>query len=204
MQHQRDRILTSAAEVIAKRGYNATTVDHLVSAAGIGVGTFYELFDNKEDCFLQAYERIVSQGREEVAAAVHPDRPWPERACAALRTLLEAIAARPLDARIALVEVQTAGPAAYGLHEATLAGVLPLLRAGRESSPVATELPPTLETAIAAGVLWFLQQRLMLGETKEIATYLPELAGIVVEPYLGESEADRFIAAVQSASPAAG
>jgi AcrR family transcriptional regulator len=203
VHHQRERVLAVAAEVIAKRGYNATTVDHIVSAAGIGVGTFYEFFDNKEDCFLRANERIIAQGREEIAAAIHPDRPWPEQACAGLGALLEAIASRPLDARVALVEIQTAGEAAFAHHEATLAAVLPFLRAGRESSPVAAELPETLETAIVGGVLWFLQQRLMLGETEEIRGYLSELAGIVVEPYLGEDEADRFIAPVRGAAPIA-
>jgi AcrR family transcriptional regulator len=203
VQHQRDRVLGVATEVIAKRGYNATTVDHIVSAAGIGVGTFYDFFDNKEDCFLQAYERIVARGREEVEAAIRQDRPWPEQACAALGALLEEIAARPLDARIALIEIQTAGPVALARHEATLAVALPFLRAGRKSSPVAAELPETLETAIVGGVLWFLQQRLMLGETEEIPGYLPELAGIVVEPCLGEVEADRFIAAVQGFTPPA-
>jgi len=203
-QHQRDRVLAAASEVIAKRGYNATTVDHIVSAAGIGVGTFYELFDNKEDCFLQTYERIVVEAREEVAGAIVADRPWAEQACAALRALLEAIAARPLDARLALVEIQTAGPAAFAHHETTIAGVLPFLRLGRESSPVAAELPSTLETAISGGVLYFLQQRLLMGETETVEAHLPELAAIVVEPYLGEAEAGRFIAAVQGAQPLAG
>jgi len=199
VRHQRDRVLTVAAEVIAKRGYNATTVDHVVSAAGIGVGTFYEFFDNKEDCFLQAYERIVSRGREEVVGAILPDRPWPEQACAGLAALLAAIAAGPLDARIALVEIQTAGPAALAQHEKTLAGVLPFLRAGRGSSPVAAKLPETLETAIAGGVLWFLQQRLLMGETEGIGDQLPELARIVVEPYAGEDEAQLAVAAVAAA-----
>lgn len=200
LQHQRDRVLGVAAEVFAKRGYNATTVDHLVAAAGIGVGTFYEFFANKEDCFLRAYEGIVDQGRQELAAAIDPARPWPEQACAGLRALLAATAARPLQARVALVEIQTAGPKALALHEATLAAVRPFLRAGRESSAVAAKLPETLETAIAGGVLWFLQQRLLMGETEGIEAQLPELARIVIEPYAGEEEAQRAVAAVEGAT----
>lgn len=200
-QHQRDRVLIAAAEVIAKRGYNATTVDHIVSAAGIGVGTFYEFFDNKEDCFLQAYARIVATGREELEAATLSDRPWSEQACAGLQALLEAIVARPLDARIALVEIQAAGSAGFAHHQKTLAEVLPFLRVGRESSPEAGTLPATLETAIAGGVLWFLQQRLLMGETAGLREQLPELARIVVEPYVGEDEAQRAAVAVEGAVP---
>jgi AcrR family transcriptional regulator len=204
VQHQRDRVLAVATEVIAKRGYNATTVDHLVSAAGIGVGTFYDFFDNKEDCFLQAYERIVSRGREEMVAAILPDRPWPEQACAGLRALLRTIAARPLDARLALVEVQTAGPTSLARHEETLATIGPFLAAARRSSAVASELPPTLETALVGGVLWFLQQRIASGEIDGIEALLPDLAGIVVEPYFGVDEAERAVAALLGSEPIAG
>ncbi len=198
-QHQRERVLTAAAEVIAKRGYNSTTVDHIVSAAGIGVGTFYDLFDNKEDCFLQAYEQIVAEGREQIAAAVLADRPWPEQTCAALKAVLSMIAARPLDARLALVEVQTAGPAALIRHEATLDSAATFLRSGRESSPLASELPATLETAIVGGILWFLQQRILMSEIEDIEATLPELGEIAVRPYFGEAEVP---AAIAVASPA--
>lgn len=196
LQHQRDHVLEVASEVIAKRGYNVTTIDHIVSAAGIGVGTFYDFFANKEDCFLQAYERIVARGTADVTAAIPSDRPWPEQACAGLRALLGAIASSPLDARLALVEIQAAGPGAFAHHEATMARVASFLRSGREASPLTAELPDTLETAIAGGVLWLLQQRLMLGETDEVRSYLPDLVRIVVEPYLGEREADRLVAEV--------
>lgn len=201
-RHQRDRILAAAGEVIAKRGYNSTTVDHIVSAAGIGVGTFYELFENKEGCFLQAYEQIVSEGRDEISKSIDRDRLWPEQAAAALRTLLSAIATRPLDARLALVEIQTAGPAALACHEQTFDGLMSFLAAGRKSSPLASELPATLETAVAGGVLWLLQQRVVMGETEEIEALLPELIAIVVEPYFGEAGVERTVAAAQAAQPA--
>jgi AcrR family transcriptional regulator len=203
-RHQRDRVLTAAAEIVAKRGYNSTTVDHIVSAAGIGVGTFYELFGNKEDCFLQAYERVIAEGRERIAAAVPPDRPWAEQVYAALGAVLTTIASRPLDARLALVEVQTAGPAALARHEQTLDALVPALRAGRRSSPLASELPAMLETAISGGVVWLLQQRIAEGQVDDIEPLLPELARIVIEPYFGEAEAERLIAAARAAAPVAG
>lgn len=203
-QYQRDRVLSAAAEVIARRGYNSTTIDHIVAAAGIGVGTFYDLFANKEDCFLQAYERIVAAAREEISTAILIDRPWAEQACAALGAVLRTIAERPLEARLALVEVQSAGPIALARHEQILDSWVPLLRAGRKSSPLGGGLPATLETAIAGGIVWFLQQRIVMGEIEGIEGLLPELARIVVEPYLGEAEAERFIAPAQAAPPVVG
>ncbi len=197
LQHQRDRVLVSATEVFAKRGYNSTTVDHIVSAAGIGVGTFYDFFENKEDCFLQAYERIVAEAREEISAAVKVEAPWSERACAGMRVLLSVIESRPREARLALVEVQTAGPVALARHEETLAAIGPFLALARNSSPVANDLPATLEKALIGGLLWLLQQRIAVGETDGIEALLPDLAAVLVEPYFGAAEAERAAAAAQ-------
>jgi AcrR family transcriptional regulator len=188
-EHQRERVLAAATEVFAKRGYPGTTVDHIVAAAKVGVGSFYALFDGKEDCFLRAYERIVAATWTRIAAAAPSDAPWDQQTCAALRALLEAIEADPLGARVALVEVQTAGPTALDRYEKTIDAVIPLLKRGREESPVADELPPRLEEAILGGFAWFLQQRIVVGEFENAEAHLPDALEIVVEPYLGKQAA---------------
>lgn len=194
-EHQRERVLTASVEIFAKRGYQGTTVDHIVSAARIGVGSFYSLFDGKEDCFLAVYDRIVAQGRERLTAAIPAGRPWSEQLTACLRALLEAIEAEPFAARIALVEVQTAGSTALAHHEANLDEVAALLRSGREHSPVPDELPATLEFATIGGLVWFLQQRIAMGEAGEAERLLPEVLEIVAGPYLGEAATAELIAA---------
>lgn len=186
-EHQRARILDAATEVFAKRGYQGTTIDNVVAAARIGVGSFYELFANKSDCFVQVYERIVADAGERISAAIPAGGEWPEQAAAALRALLELIEAEPLRARVALVEVQTAGPVALARHEETVDSVIPLLARGREVSPVASELPARLEEAIVGGLAWLLQQRVVRGEFDGAEAHLPDLLEVVVEPYVGEA-----------------
>lgn len=197
-EHQRERVLLAAVPVFAKRGYQGTTVDRIVAAAQIGVGSFYALFDGKEDCFLRAYDRIVAEARERIAAAIPPEAPWPEQACVALRALLELVATEPLRARVALVEAQTAGPEALARYERTLDTFVPYLRRVRQASPLASELPETLEEGILGGVTWLLHQRLAMGETDAIEGLFPELLDIVIAPYLGEAEAARLAAALSS------
>jgi AcrR family transcriptional regulator len=180
---QRDRIIEAAIATIAKRGYRATTIDHIVSTAKVGVGTFYELYENKQDCFLQAYDRIVEPARERITAAVDADGDWGERARDALAEMLSLIKAEPLQARIALVEVQAAGDVALARYEEIFDASVPLLRGGREESTVAGELPGRLEEAIVGGLVWFLQQRITAGDLDSIE--LEEVLEIVIGPYLG-------------------
>ncbi|HXV06068.1 MAG TPA: TetR/AcrR family transcriptional regulator [Solirubrobacterales bacterium] len=199
-EHQRERVLEAAIGVFAKRGYQETTIDHIVAAARIGVGKFYELFDGKEDCFLQAYDRIVAAARDRIATAISSEAAWPEQVLAVLRTLLELIAEQPLQARIALAEVQTAGPAALARYEQTLAGTANLLREGRAIGGIAAELPPTFEDAIAGGLAWLLQQRVVSGEPVSQEELLPELVELVLEPYVGERQAARLLASASGVS----
>jgi AcrR family transcriptional regulator len=187
VEHQRDRVIKASVEVFAKRGYRGATVGNLVSGARVGVNSFYSLFDGKEDCFLAVYDQIVDETRERMAAAAPVGAAWPQRATAILRALLELIEEQPLAARVALVEIHTAGPAARAHHERDLDEIAALLRSGREHSPVPDELPGTLEYATVGGLAWFLQQRITLGEATGMTKLLPEVLEIVVEPYLGEA-----------------
>jgi AcrR family transcriptional regulator len=183
--HQRDHVLAVATEVFAKRGYRATTVDHIVAAAKIGVGTFYGLFGGKEECFLAVYERVLAEFREGVCDRLPTDGPFSERAAGALRALLAQIAEQPLSARIALVEVQTAGPLALARYQQTVDAWIPQLAQARKESPFASELPSRLEEAVIGGLLWYLQQRLQQSELKDPDAHFADVLEIVLEPYLG-------------------
>jgi AcrR family transcriptional regulator len=193
-EHQRERVLDAATSVFAERGYQGTTIDNIVAAAKVGVGSFYELFDNKPDCFVQAYERIVADARARIAAAVPAEAGWPEQACAALRALLELIEAEPVRAKVALVEVQTAGPGALTRHEETVDSVIPLLARGRAENPALAELPSHLEEAIVGGLAWLLQQRLAQGEFEGSDAHLPDVLEIAVVPYTGREAIAGLIA----------
>lgn len=194
-EHQRERVLDVAIEVFAEHGYQGTTIDDIVAVAKVGVGSFYELFDNKPDCFVQAYERIVAEARERIGAAIPAGAPWPEQACAGLRALLEAIEAEPVRAKVALVEVQTAGPEALTRHEQTVDSVIPLLARGRAENPALAELPSHIEEAIVGGLAWLLQQRLAQGEFEGVEAHLPDVLEIAVVPYIGREATASLIAA---------
>jgi AcrR family transcriptional regulator len=192
--HQRERLLAATIELVAKRGYRGTSVDHIVKTARVGYVAFYELFEGKEDCFGAAFERIVAETREQLAAAVSAQAPWPEQICAGLGVLVAAIAADPGRARVALVEVQAAGPAAYASYEEAIDSAIPKLREGRALSADAAAFSETLEEAILGGIAWVFHQRLVKGEAGKIEGLAAETAQIALAPYLGEAEAQRIAA----------
>ncbi len=182
--YQRDRILLAATTVFAERGYHGTTIDQIVVAAHIGVGSFYEHFENKDACFVAAYDRVALALRDRVLAGTPDDGPWGDRLAAALRALLGAIEADPAAARLALVEVHSAGEAVLSHHERNVEEVTEMLRAGRAQGSISADLPQSFEFAMVGGLSWYLQQRIEAGDGSAASDLLPELLEIVAEPYL--------------------
>lgn len=131
---QRDRLLMGAAEVVAEKGYASTSVADVLSRAGVSRTTFYQLFADKLDCFLAA-SRMAS----EVVAAVMTEElariddltsaSTLERLDRLLGTYLQTLAENPALARVFLVEVYAAGPAAIRQRRASLDQFVDLLAA---------------------------------------------------------------------------
>jgi AcrR family transcriptional regulator len=200
--HQRERLLAATIEMVAKRGYRGTSIDHIVKSARVGYVAFYELFEGKEDCFLAAFDRIVEDTGETLAEAIATETEWARQICVALGALLDLIVAEPARARVGLVEVQAAGREAYARYERAVDSAAPKLREGRALSTEATALSDTLEEAILGGIAWIFHQRLVKGEIKNSGGLLGEAIQIALSPYLGEAEAHRLAAAARKGRPA--
>lgn len=53
----REKIVAGAAEVFHRKGFNASTIDNIVDAAGVPKGSFYNHFKSKEDLALEVIDR---------------------------------------------------------------------------------------------------------------------------------------------------
>lgn len=164
---QRERILDATERLVAEKGATGATIEAIVKLAGVSSATFYEHFDNKEACFLAAFNRAVG----ELRAAVPEGPPGPDRARQVLAALLEAIDAEPARARLCFVEAQRGGPQLRARYEAAL-------------DAVAAELPDSLGQAIVGGLAWLLRERLELGGGEGVGDLLPRMTEIVLDPYL--------------------
>ena len=54
------RMLAAMAEVCAERGVSNVTVAHVVSRSGVSRRTFYEMFEDREACFLATLDEAMS------------------------------------------------------------------------------------------------------------------------------------------------
>lgn len=195
---RREKILVAMAEIVAKRGYQATTVEHIVKRAGVARNTFYEYFKNREACLLAGFEEALDEVTERATAAAAEETEWPLQVRAALEVLLRWVAENPALARTCLVESMTAGPEGLERYEKALQTYAPLFARGRANPEASEELPETLEDSLVGGIVWMIHQRLLRGEADQVPALLPTMLEFALAPYLGEEGA----AAVAATPPA--
>jgi AcrR family transcriptional regulator len=188
-QSQQGRILQAMVEAVAQRGYQETRVADVVEGAGVARKTFYDFFDDKEDCFLAAYDRAASRQFEAASSAFreNPDAPWADRIRAGMAALLELLASSPDEARFAVVEVLAAGPKALVRRDAALRQFTELVDAGRKESSI--ELPGMTSVAIVGGVFELLYSEILHGATARLPARLPDIVYWVTQPFLGADAA---------------
>lgn len=187
-------MLAAAIDVFAEKGYPATTVDDLVAAAKTSVGSFYSFFNGKEECLLAAHREVVQAARTAIVVAAEPASSWSQQACLGLRAFLGWVEAEPASAKVALVEIQTGGPAALAQYEEALTDAADFLRRGRKSLDLSRRLPRSLEQTTVSGIAWLLHRRLTAGEEGSVPELFEELGVLLLEPYLGESGAKEAVA----------
>jgi AcrR family transcriptional regulator len=190
----RQRILFALAELVAKRGYHGTTIERVVKRAGVSRATFYENFENREDCLLACVAEAESEVTERISEAVAEAPDWPGQVRAALVAFIDFVGANPALARTCLVESVSVGPMALERYEQALRGFAPLFRSGRKMLEGDGELPETLEDMIVGGVVWMVRQRLLRGEVEQLPELLPTMLEFALAPYLGEARAAEIAA----------
>ena len=64
----KEKIIESTLQVMKGRGYQAVTVDEIISHAGVSKGSFYHAFKSKEELTIKALEVYGARGWEIVAS----------------------------------------------------------------------------------------------------------------------------------------
>jgi AcrR family transcriptional regulator len=154
-------------ELVAEHGYNDVSVAALSKRAHVSKRDFYKHFAGKEECFLAAYDLIVSNALRGVLAASEGEDEWRERLRLGLLAISGQVARSPETARLALVEVFAAGAGAVErmLRTNQLFEVLLAKNLALDGSP---GLPPLVVKGIVAGCGRVARARLLSGHPRQL------------------------------------
>src|ERR1700727_1289630 len=100
---QRSRMLTAAAEAVEEVGYARLTVAQVIARARVSRKTFYDLFEDREDCFLAVFDQTVEQISALVTEAYTREQNWRDGLRAGVLAMLRFMDDEPGLARICVV-----------------------------------------------------------------------------------------------------
>ncbi len=154
---QRLRILMGMAEAMRAKGYVGTPVAEILKRAGVSRETFYQLFADKLDAFLAAFDLVGEILIDRLALALDGPGEPVERLERAITTYLDTLAAEPGYARLFLVEVYAAGPNAMArrtvIQQQIVDALVDLLDAGSPAGRFACQVIVAAVSAMITGPL---------------------------------------------------
>src|SRR4051794_28129346 len=90
----RDALVAAAFRLFLERGYEQTTIDDIVTLAGVGRRSFFRYFPSKEDVVFPDHERCLADMTAFLAESADDDEPV-RRVCDAARLVLRMYAENP-------------------------------------------------------------------------------------------------------------
>lgn len=73
------RLLSVATKLFAKKGFDRTSVQEIVEAAGVTKGAMYHYFDSKDDLLYEIYGRVLREQTEQLEKVAVTEAPLRER-----------------------------------------------------------------------------------------------------------------------------
>jgi AcrR family transcriptional regulator len=191
---QKARLLTAMVQEVSERGAANVTVGHVVGRSGVSRRTFYEIFDDREDCFLAAFDEALQHAEAVVVSVYGSGGAWQARLRAGLTALLEFLDSDRAAARLLIVESLAAGQSALERRRRMISRLIPIVEQGsNEARTVVQEEGALTAEGVIGAVLSVLHARLVQEEPGRLLELAGPLMGMIVLPYLGLAAARREI-----------
>jgi AcrR family transcriptional regulator/DNA-binding MarR family transcriptional regulator len=190
-QIQRSRMLAAAVEAVEDVGYARMTVAQVISRARVSRKTFYDVFTDREDCFLAAFEQALAQAKLIAQEAYEQESTWRDGIRAALARLLVFMDDEPGLAKLCIVEALGAGERVLDRRAKVLDELATVIDRGREATNAAREPPEVTAEGIVGAIFAVLHTRVLEHGGEPLTDLLGSLMSMIVLPYLGARAAGR-------------
>jgi AcrR family transcriptional regulator len=193
-RNEHERIQAAVALTIAAGGYEASSVEDICATGDFSVQTFHEHFSGKREAAIDAVEAGADQRITRCREAFERAGEWPEAIWAALQAYTDWMAANPTFARLGLVEILAMGPAGQALQRSLLDAFAIFLGPGYGRTTPGTPAAGSVDETIAYEVFRQLHRHVVRESPETLPTIVPDLARVVLTPFLGAEQADAFVA----------
>ncbi len=171
-RNQLERLYGAMVASVADKGYAATTVGDLLELSGVSRSSFYDLFRDKEDCFLATFDALLELGMAIVQTEMNGEGTLEERARRGMRKMLESVVVQPAAADLCFNHPYDLGPRGHEALEKAMTRFGEIIGPALAELSGREELPPQMVRALLGGAQLIIQVHLRRGEERD----LPDLA----------------------------
>lgn len=200
---QRLRIVNGMIDVACEQGTANATIAQVVERSGVSRRTFYELFADRDECFLAAFDQALAYAADRVVPAYESRKSWREAVRAGLIAMLSLFDEEPRLAQMLVCESLSGGSLALARRGELLERLRQILEGGRVHARRGAASLPLLGEGVLGGVLMVLHRHVSLASEGSMLELTNSLMSMIVLPYLGPAAAQRELG-LPVASPAAG
>lgn len=178
-ENQRQRLFGAMVASVAERGYADTRIADLVEVSGVSLRSFYDLFPDKQSCFIATIEALVRSTIGPVLESSGPAE-WEVDSKRRLGVAASLAAAQPGAAELCLVEAYAAGPAAVELVDRAAVRMEELVSRRLAGSSRWSGLPEEIGTFAIGTVLETFRSKLLAGEAHRLPTVSEQIASLLL------------------------
>jgi AcrR family transcriptional regulator len=188
---QRARVLDATVGLVCEFGARQLTVRRVTVRAGVSSKTFYDLFADRDECLLAAFDHAVQQLATVARSAYAVEREWLARVRSGLNALLVFLDREPLLPRFVFVEALACGPLVLARRARVLEELAQVIDTGRADTKAGRELPPFTAEGVVGAVWGVIHARLLESSPGPLVDLLNPLMAMIVLPYRGPAAATR-------------
>lgn len=185
---QAEQIIRALAAAAGERGYPAVTIAEIAARASISQATFYSYFPDKHAALVAALDSAGAQMLGVVMPAARRAPDWANAVRAAIGALCGFCAAEPDLARLAAVEIYSAGPAALAQRDKTIEEMRVLIEPGYVVAP---DTKPIVADAVLRAVWALLYGQIVTAGAQGLPRIAPLASYMILAPFVGPEEAVR-------------
>ncbi|MGA9286652.1 MAG: TetR family transcriptional regulator [Solirubrobacteraceae bacterium] len=188
---QRSRLLAAAVVTMEELGYAEATVADITARARISRRTFYEMFDNCEDCLATVLDEALAGLRRELNGLNLDGLSWRERVRLGLSTILAFFDREPGLAQVCLVQSSQGSRRMLERRAPIFAELAEAIDQARQDNSRQADIPSLTAEGLVGAANAIVYQRVFEHSPEPLVALLPALMGMIVLPYLGQAAARR-------------
>jgi TetR/AcrR family fatty acid metabolism transcriptional regulator len=154
---KRERILSAAERVFARRGFFAARVSEIAKDAGVADGTIYLYFKSKDDLLISLFEQRMKQVNEALRAAIATETKPLAQLRALIRAYLRLVHDEPAAAEVLTIELRQSSKFMKEYENPQFADFLRtlggIIAAGQEKGQLDDAIPAHVAARMIFGML---------------------------------------------------